>query len=918
MGSLAMSDDPEALDEQFRLWLAACDDALAAGAEPATLPPLDVPGELRPRLERELAWCQLVRQAWPQIAAGDAPSTLPETPPAEETAALPLTRLGRFELRRELGRGSFGVVFLAHDPRLRRDLALKVPRVEAFISPELRARFQHEARAAASLDHPNVVPIYEAGEENSICYIAQAYCPGVTLSAWLKQRSAPVPFRLAARLAATLAEAVQHAHERGVLHRDLKPGNIMLENPADAPTVTGPIGDGLPFIPRVMDFGLAKLMDGDGAAPEQRAQTQTGAVLGTPQYMAPEQADGRSKVVGPAADVYALGAILYELLAARPPFQGDTAMDTLVQVRNSEPLSPARLRPGLPRDLDTICLKCLEKQPAARYASAADLAADLRRFLAGETIRARPASALERTARWVRRRPALAALAAVSVAAVATVLVVVLVANARLQQQRDLAEKRREEAERQRQKAVAFLRAARNAVDTRLTRFGYDDLAAAPHVQPVHRELLEDAVHFYEEFVRLEADDPELRCEVCRAWRRLGNLQRTLGDVKSGEQSDRQALALAQQLDAEFPGQPLIRSELADCHVSVALALVAVKQREGLESIRQAVELLNQLVADFPSEFGYRAALAAAHAASGRLRFEGGEFKAAEEDFRRSVGLLEQVVAEAPAGSEYERTLSLQCRNLAVFLARQKRLEEAAPLFRRDLEFWEKLAARPHAMPRSQARAADAAYHLGNLLTESGRPQEGEKLLLRAAERLQQLVEEFPRAPDYLTMVRSAQEKAARLLRKRKDFAGSVPLLEQAVVNVRALLKIFPNDGQELALLSSFTWLLADSRLELKQYPEAARLAEGLPGIRPQNWQECYQAARLLTRCIPLARADAQLAEPAREQRIEQYSLQAVAWMREAFRRGCTEYSFFRSDPGLDVLRSREDFKQLVSELAGK
>jgi serine/threonine protein kinase len=208
-----------------------------------------------------------------------------------------------------LGRGGCGVVFLAYDPQLRRQVALKVPRAETLFSPDLRARFQHEARAAAALDHPNLVPVYEAGEEGSVCYIASAYCPGVTLAAWLKERTEPVPYRLAARLIATLAEAVEHAHRHGVLHRDLKPSNVMLETPAKG-LPPGVEEDGLGFIPKVTDFGLAKLLDGDAGSTTMAYPTQSGAVLGTPSYMAPEQASGQSKAAGPAADVFALGAVL--------------------------------------------------------------------------------------------------------------------------------------------------------------------------------------------------------------------------------------------------------------------------------------------------------------------------------------------------------------------------------------------------------------------------------------------------------------------------------------------------------------------------------------------------------------------------------------------------------------------------------
>jgi len=391
-------DENKPIDDQFTDLLAAYDDALAAGSSPLASAP-DPGQDLRPRLERGMACLHLLRTLLPGGA-----------PPGEAMPAV----LGRFQIRRELGHGSFGRVFLAFDPRLGRDIALKIPRPEALGSHDLRDRFAREARAAAGLDHPHIVPVYEAGEEAGVCYIASAYCPGPTLAAWLKEQREPVPVRVAAALVATLAEAVEHAHGRGVLHRDLKPSNVIL-SPIAANADEQRAGDGLSFAPRVTDFGLAKLL---GVEPgvtgaTSACETQSGAIVGTPHYMAPEQAAGKVHAIGRGADVYALGAILYELLTGRPPFQGDL-LETLEQVRSQEPVPPSRLRPALPRDLQTVCLKCLQKEPGRRYVSAAALANDLRRFLAGEPVQARPVGHWEQAVKWVRRRPAVAALLAVS------------------------------------------------------------------------------------------------------------------------------------------------------------------------------------------------------------------------------------------------------------------------------------------------------------------------------------------------------------------------------------------------------------------------------------------------------------------------------------------------------------------------
>ena len=376
--------------------LASFDEALAKGQAPPST--LGSDADFRRRAGEARSTLRQLETIWPRAgqnstSGGDlsGPPSSDAVPRAPESPA----RLGRFLVLEELGRGGFGVVFRAVDPSLGRDIALKVPRPETLMTPELRSRFLTEARAAARLDHPNIVPIYEAGEIGSISYIASAYREGTTLAGWLKARPEPVPPHLAARLIATLAEAVQHAHDRGILHRDLKPSNILLQSTTEGRSNS--IEDDLPFIPRLTDFGLAKILD------EAVAETRTGLPIGSPWYMAPEQAEGRSSAMGPATDVYALGTILYELLAGWPPFRGNSVLETLDQVRSIEPEPPSARRQELPRDLETICLRCLRKDPIERYPTASALADDLRRFLAGEPIRARPDGPLFRAWRWCLR-----------------------------------------------------------------------------------------------------------------------------------------------------------------------------------------------------------------------------------------------------------------------------------------------------------------------------------------------------------------------------------------------------------------------------------------------------------------------------------------------------------------------------------
>jgi eukaryotic-like serine/threonine-protein kinase len=296
-----------------------------------------------------------------------------------------------YEMVRLLSQGGMGVVYQARQRGLNRTVALKMLPAGGHAGPEASARLRTEAAAVARLRHPNIVQVYEIGEVGGCPYFSMEFVEGGSLASTLA--GTPRPAREAAHLVETLARAVHAAHGQGVVHRDLKPANILLT--ADA-------------APKITDFGLAKLLDSDPG------NTRSGAIVGTPSYMAPEQARG-GEAVGPAADVYALGAILYELLTGRPPFKGETALETALQVMHEDPVPPARLQPKLPRDLETVCLACLEKQPHRRYASAEAVAEDLRRFLAGEPIQARPAGLVQRGVKWALRRRALAGLIAVCV-----------------------------------------------------------------------------------------------------------------------------------------------------------------------------------------------------------------------------------------------------------------------------------------------------------------------------------------------------------------------------------------------------------------------------------------------------------------------------------------------------------------------
>ncbi|MDR3620167.1 MAG: protein kinase [Paludisphaera borealis] len=343
-------------------------------------------------------------QAWHPGAADDPPTRL--------------DRIGPYRDLERVGRGGMGAVYRAVDSRTDEVVAVKIPASRLMADESLHGRFLREADAANLLDHPGIVRFRELGEDGSFPYIVSDFCDGPNLSTWIRAQAEPATARGAARLVALLADAVAHAHDRGVLHRDLKPSNVMLPGAVFETDVEK-------LTPRITDFGLAKLEE-DGARGDDQATrlllTQTGDLIGSPAYMAPEQATGKAAAIGRCTDVYGLGTILYGLLTGRPPFRGETVAETLRLVREADPVPPRELRPGLSRDLDRIALRCLEKAPADRYETVSALADDLRRFLDGRPIDSRTGSMRRRIARWARRRPKLArSLAAGGLAAVLVV-----------------------------------------------------------------------------------------------------------------------------------------------------------------------------------------------------------------------------------------------------------------------------------------------------------------------------------------------------------------------------------------------------------------------------------------------------------------------------------------------------------------
>ena len=493
----------------------------------------------------------------------DAPG--PTTAPGSDRDAETLARgnrvryFGDYEIRRELGRGGMGVVYEARQVSLNRPVALKMVRAGLLAGDDELRRFQNEAEAVALLDHPGIVPVYEVGAHDSQHYFSMKLVPGGSLVPLLtRYRDDP---RAAARLAAEAAEAVAHAHARGILHRDLKPANILVDDQGR---------------PHVTDFGLAKKVEADVEL------TQSGAILGTPAYMSPEQASGRRGAVTTASDVYGLGAVLYSLLTGRAPFGGDGVVETIDAVRHRPPEPPRQLNAALPRDLETICLRCLEKDPRRRYPTAQALAEDLRAWLDSRPIAARRVGPAERAWLWCRRRPAVAALsAAVALAVVggaAATIAVQYAANRRLDAKNfelDRANAGLLDAIGQKDQANAALAQANIRVQARFDlareairslKQGVEEEEALKEdrLRPLRDKLLGSARRFYDRLGGLLQDqtDDASKAVLAESYAELGKLIDEIGQKPEAREAYRKAVAIRRELAAERAGAST-RIELA-------------------------------------------------------------------------------------------------------------------------------------------------------------------------------------------------------------------------------------------------------------------------------------------------------------------------------------------------------------------
>jgi serine/threonine protein kinase len=642
----------------------------------------------------------------------------PRTP---ESNTLPET-IGHYRLHEKLGEGGTGIVFRAWDQQLQRSVALKIILDRRLWNTNSADRFKSEAAMLAQIQHPQIVQIFEIGEEAGRPFLALEYLAGGDLASLL--RNQPQHFEDSARLLMQLAQAVHHAHQQGIIHRDLKPSNILMAQPPDKnkPGKDRPLQN---LEIKIADFGLAKRMEVDGI-------TETGVVLGTPGYMAPESLKQRPEQHAPTMDVYSLGAILYELLTGRPPFRGETIAETLIQVQTSIPLAPSKLRPRLPRDLETICLHCLDKDPARRYRSADELANDLERYLEKRPILVRPAGPIVKLMSWARRKPALASLTALLALALIALLAGTIRYERRLQSELN-------ETQVERDRASLNYRQARESLERMLAKLDEPHRANIPQLQALRREQQRELLKFMQTVTSTTSDDPAVMRDVARAYYTSARLLMSLGEVTTARDNLNQSQQWWSKILAAEPND--------------------------LSGRIEASNLLNTLAATYP----YGQEHVSCNLEAARLQSE--------------------LLAQNPGNPELIKMLAMSWHNVGANYLTLKQFTEAEAYLEKSYQLLETSHASSIPLPNYSVEMAETEANLILANLSLQRPDKAEKYYLQSIERLERAAGEDPSNLRVLLSLCGLRVNRANMI---KDQQAALTMLDTNVAALQALLQREP------------------------------------------------------------------------------------------------------------------------------